>query len=124
MPRTVPGFSAPIVMARSMSLFSVASPLALLPNRRTSATYCVVFAHRGIARNCSGVSFAGVRQRGYAPCDLFLATRTQHSRLGPSWSWHERIPRVRSPDAFKRSDSLSARQVGRHGEDEGCHQWT
>ena len=68
--------------------------------------------------------FAGVGQRRYASCDLFHATGTQHSRLGPSWPWHERIPWLRSPNAFKRNDSLSTRELGRHGEDEGRRQWT
>ena len=30
---------------------------------------------------------------------------------------------VRSSHTFKRNYSLSTRQVGRHGEDEGCRQW-
>jgi hypothetical protein len=74
--------------------------------------------------NGANALFAGVGQRGHAPCDLFYATGTQHSRFGPSWPWHERIPWVRSPHAFKRSDSLSANKVGRHGEDEGSRQRT
>ena len=68
--------------------------------------------------------FAGVGQRGYAPCDLFHATGTQHSWFGPSWPWHRCISWMRSSDPFKRNCSLSTRQVGRHGEDEGCRQWT
>jgi len=68
--------------------------------------------------------FAGVGQCGYAPRDLFHATGAQHSRLGPSWPWYERVPWLRSPHAFKRSHSLCARQLSRHGEDEGCRQGT
>ena len=68
--------------------------------------------------------FAGVGQRAYAKCDLFHSTRTQHSWFGPSWPWHRSVSWVRSSHTFKRSHSLSTRQVGRHGEYEGCHQWT
>jgi hypothetical protein len=67
--------------------------------------------------------FAGVRQRGYATCDLFHATGTQHSWLGSSWPWHSSVSWVRSSHTFKRNYSLSTRQVGRHGEDEGRRQW-
>jgi L,D-transpeptidase catalytic domain len=38
--------------------------------------------------------------------------------------WHRSVSWVRSSYTFKRNDSLSTRQVGRHGEDEGCRQWT
>src|SRR4029077_2366309 len=68
--------------------------------------------------------FAGVGQRGYAPYDLFHATGTQHSWFGPSWPWHRSISWMRSSDPFERNNSLPTRQVGRHGEDEGCRQWT
>jgi len=57
------------------------------------------------------------------PCDLFHPTGTQHSWFGPSRPWHRSISRVRSSHTFKRNYSLSTRQVGRHGEDEGCRQW-
>ena len=67
--------------------------------------------------------FAGVRQCGYATCDLFHATGTQHSWLGPSWPWHRSVSWVCSSHTFKRNYSLSTRQVGRHGEDEGRGQW-
>ena len=68
--------------------------------------------------------FAGGGQCGYGPRELFHATGAQHSRLGPSWPWYERVPWLRSPHAFKRSHSLCARQLSRHGEDEGCRQGT
>ena len=64
------------------------------------------------------------KTRGYAPCDLFHATGTQHSWFGPSWPWHERISWVCPPHAFERDHSLSTRPLGRHGEDEGCRQRT
>ena len=68
--------------------------------------------------------FSGVGQRGHAPCDLFHATGTQHSWFGPSRPWYRCISWMRSSDPFKRSHSLSTRQVGRHGEYEGRRQWT
>ena len=68
--------------------------------------------------------FAGMGQRGDAARDLLHATGTQHSWFRPSRPWYRRISWMRSSDPFKRSHSLSTRQVGRHGEDEGCRQWS